>query len=36
MNTTTASLAQAASSSALRTKKRFAILAMLFIVTTLN
>ena len=34
MNTATASLAQAAS--ATRTKKRFAILAMLFIVTTIN
>ncbi|KQY88920.1 MFS transporter [Pelomonas sp. Root1444] len=36
MSTTTASLAQAASGSAVRTKKRFAILAMLFIVTTIN
>lgn len=36
MNTTTASLAQAASGSAVRTKKRFAILAMLFVITTIN
>ncbi|MFG6486856.1 MFS transporter [Roseateles sp. BYS78W] len=36
MNTTTASLAQSASSSAARTKKRYVILAMLFIVTTIN
>ncbi|MDR7297866.1 ACS family glucarate transporter-like MFS transporter [Pelomonas aquatica] len=36
MTTTSASLAQAASGSAVRTKKRFAILAMLFIVTTIN
>lgn len=36
MNTTTATLAQAAGASATRTKKRFAILAMLFVVTTIN
>ncbi|HEV6967363.1 MFS transporter [Roseateles sp.] len=36
MTTTTAPLARAAASSAIRTKKRFAILAMLFIVTTIN
>ena len=35
MNTATASLA-AEPSSVTRTKKRFAILAMLFIVTTIN
>lgn len=36
MNTTAASLAQAASGSATRTKKRFGILAVLFVVTTIN
>jgi ACS family glucarate transporter-like MFS transporter len=36
MSTQTASLAQANSAGATRTKKRFAILAMLFIVTTIN
>jgi ACS family glucarate transporter-like MFS transporter len=36
MNTTTASSALAQAASATRTKKRFAILAMLFIVTTIN
>jgi ACS family glucarate transporter-like MFS transporter len=36
MSTHTASLAQADSAGATRTKKRFAILAMLFIVTTIN